>query len=69
MGSTSILYQEIDIVTGNLGSVLKAIMDGAGKRANNMIATMLSFVAKEKYGDPLKVKTSGEAYRDHAERK
>ena len=41
-------------------------MTSAGKRANNMVATMFAFIAKERYGDPLKIKTLGEAYREYA---
>jgi hypothetical protein len=57
-----IFYQEVDIVTRNLGNTLQSIVVGAGRRANIMVATMLSFIAREKYGDQLKVKTLGEAY-------
>jgi hypothetical protein len=61
-----ILYQEIDIDTQNLGNALQSIVIGAGRRSNNMVATMFSFIAKEKYGDPLKVRALGEAYREYA---
>jgi hypothetical protein len=53
-------------VTQNLDGTLQSIVMNAGKRANNMVATMFSFIAKEKFGDPLKVKTLGEAYREYA---
>ena len=58
-----ILYQEIDVIFKNLGSVLKALLDNAATRANNMCATMFAHTAKEHYGDPLTVKALGEGYR------
>lgn len=66
MEEEGVLYTEIELVTENLGSYLKAVLSGAGKRANNMAATMLAHTAKEKYGDPLVLKTLGEAYREIA---
>lgn len=63
MEDEGILYQELDIVAQNLGASLQAIMTGAGKRANNMCATMLAHTAREKYGDPLTLKVLGENYR------
>lgn len=69
MEEGGILYQDIDLLTGNFGSELKAVMDEAGRRANNMASTMLAHTAKEKYGDPLTVKVLGEAYRTIAKEK
>jgi hypothetical protein len=33
-----------------------------------MVATMFAHIAKEKYGDPLKVKALGEASREYAQK-
>lgn len=66
MEEGGVLYQEIDVVTETLGSTLKAVLSDAGKRANNMCATMLGHTARQKYGDPLMLKVLGEAYRDIA---
>lgn len=69
MEDHGILYQEIDLVTETLGSVIKAIFTDAGKRANNMCSTMLAHTAREKYGETLALKTLGEAYRKIAKEK
>ena len=61
-----ILYQEIDLVCKNMGSIAQSIFVDAGSRANNMASTMLAFTAKKTYGDPLTVKALGEAYRTEA---
>lgn len=69
MEDEGILYEEIDLVTANLGSYLKAILDDAGKRANNMASTMLFHTATEKFGKPMTLKSLGEAFRGVASAK
>lgn len=69
MEDEGILYQEIDLVAETFGGILKSILTDAGKRANNMAATMLAHTAREKYGDPLTLKVLGEAYRSIAKEK
>lgn len=69
MEDEGILYQEIDLISENLGSMIKAVLASAGVRANNMCSTMLAHTAREKYGDPLSVKVLGEAFREIASAK
>lgn len=61
-----ILYREIDLICKNLATAFQAIMENAGRRANNMCAVVLSTVAKEKFGDPLKLKNLALYYREKA---
>lgn len=61
-----ILYREIDLVTKNLGNAFQAIMENAGRRANNMCAVVLSTLAKEKFGDSLILKHLADYYRSKA---
>lgn len=58
-----VLYKEIDILTKNLANACQAIVENAGRRANNMCAVVLSTLAKEKFGDPLSLKPLAEYYR------
>ena len=57
-----ILYREIDLISKNLATAFQAIMENAGRRANNMCAVVLSTLAKEKFGDPLKLKDLASYY-------
>ena len=61
-----VLYKEIDILTKNLANACQAIVENAGRRANNMCAVVLSTLAKEKFGDPLSLKPLAEYYREKA---
>ena len=61
-----ILYREIDLICKNLATAFQAIMENAGRRANNMCAIVLSTLAKEKFGDPLKLKDLALYYREKA---
>jgi len=61
-----ILYREIDLICKNLATAFQAIMENAGRRANNMCAVVLSTLAKEKFGDPLKLKDLALYYREKA---
>lgn len=61
-----ILYKEIDLLTKNLANAFQAIMENAGRRANNMCAVVLSTLAKDKFGDPLSLKSLGGFYRAKA---
>ena len=61
-----ILYREIDLLTKNLANSFQAIMENAGRRADNMCAVVLSTLAKEKFGDPLTLKPMAEYYRAKA---
>lgn len=61
-----ILYKEIDLLTKNLANAFHAIMENAGRRANNMCAVVLSTLAKEKFGDPLVLKPLADYYRAKA---
>ena len=61
-----VLYKEIDLLTKNLGGALQAVIENAGRRANNMCAVVLSTLAKEKLGDPLSLTTISAYYREKA---
>lgn len=63
MEDHGVLYQEIELVTKNIASNLSAIMLSAGVRANNMAAELFAFLASEKLGKPLVLKTIGEEFR------
>jgi|SRR3972149_11549162 len=61
-----ILYREIDLISKNLATAFQAMMENAGRRANNMCAVVLSTLAKEKFGDPLKLKDLASYYGEKA---
>ena len=59
-----VLYNEIDILTGNLGSAFKSIMDNVGRRASNTCAAAISTLAKQTFGEPLTIKKLAEYQRE-----
>lgn len=58
-----ILYQEVDILLGGLGSVIKRCVDGANTRVNNAASLSLLKMAEERFGRPISVRTLGEYSR------
>lgn len=61
-----IVYKEVDIVTRNISQMLSTITENAGRRINNMIAVVLSDLAKQRFGQDLKVADLAAYYRERA---
>lgn len=62
---TGIPYgREIDVVFRNLANALQGIVTNAGVRMNNMCASSLSAIAKQKFGDKITVAQLGTFYRE-----
>lgn len=56
--------REIDVVFGNLARAMHGIFNNAGTRMNNMCASALSAIAKEKFGAVITVKQLATYYRE-----
>lgn len=63
-----VLYNEIEILTKNIGNALQAIMEGAGRRASNMCAATFTHITKAKFDDPLTVKKLADYHRTEIEK-
>ena len=55
--------KEIDVVFRNLANALQGIATNAGTRMNNMCASSLSAIAKQKFGEKITVAQLGTFYR------
>lgn len=69
MEKGGILYQEIDLVTKNLGEALHALLVNAGTRSSNMCAAVFAHVTKAKYGKTLPLSVLAEVHRTEIEKR
>ena len=53
MMNNGIRYSEVDLVTNTFAGILYNLLKGAGKRMNDMMATVLVDVSKKEFGDDL----------------
>jgi len=59
-----VVYREIDTVTESLAQLLSQIVTNAGNRMNNVAATVLAEVAKDKFGEDLKLSALSAFYKE-----
>ena len=64
MEDYGVLYQEISLMTEELGDCFKSILLNAGNRMNNMCAEIMAKITQDKFGKPLALKPLAEAHRE-----
>lgn len=69
MEKGGILYQEIDLLTKNLGEALHALLQNAGVRSSNMCAAVFAYTTKQKYGETLPLGVLAEVHRVEIEKR
>ncbi len=58
-----VLYQEIDMLTKNVGEALHGLLVNAGVRSSNMCAAVFAHTTKEKYGHTLPLSVLADAHK------